>query len=193
MRPVILLLLLAVLGTARADSRPPARPAGAVSGNGELVVRVEPGSSVGDVFGYAGAEKGKYARAVFYRRDGEDRFAKYREVVLLNPVAPVDFVVSNTGELITFDNWHNLGIGKLIVVYGAEGSVTRSYTLADIYSPRELARFEQSVSSVEWRWALPPILERGSKEVEFADRLGNFMAVNVETGELSKPRSRKVC
>jgi hypothetical protein len=191
MRYIALFVLAAVLGTAHADSWPPARPAGAVSGNGDLVLRVEPGDSLGDVYGFAGAKK--YATASLYRRDGEDRYTKIRETQLLNPVAPVDFVLSDAGELVTFDNWHNLGVGKALVVYGADGTVTRSYTLAEIYSPKELSRLQPSVSSVEWRCPFVPILERGSREVEFADKLGNAMSVNVRTGALSKRRSQKVC
>ena len=36
----------------------------------EWFVRVVPGKSIGDTFGSAGAPKGPYARAEFYRRQG---------------------------------------------------------------------------------------------------------------------------
>jgi hypothetical protein len=193
MRALVLLVLVAALGIARADSWPAARPSGKVSPDGNIVARVTPGESLGDVYGFAGAKKGRYAKAGIYRLEGEERYVMVREVALLNPVAPVDFVVSNAGELLTLDNWHNLGVGKVLVVYGGDGRVLRSYSLVDIYSPEELRRFEQSVSSISWRCTLPPFLERGSSVLEIGDTLGNLLEVEMRTGALSKRHVVATC
>src|SRR5262249_38159699 len=74
------------------------------SDGGEFFVRISPGTSVGDTFGFASGTKGRYARARFYALQPDQSYRLIREAALLNPVAPVDAVVSRRGDLITFDN-----------------------------------------------------------------------------------------
>ncbi|MBC3928949.1 hypothetical protein [Undibacterium sp. CY21W] len=75
-------------------------------------MRVIPGKNLGEVSGFSGEKKGQPARAVYYRITETDNYVKFQEVELLNPIAPVDFAVSDAGELVTLDNWHNMGIGR---------------------------------------------------------------------------------
>lgn len=70
---------------------------------------------------------------------------------LLNPVAPVEFLVSTDGSLVTIDNWHNRGYGVVVAIYAANGSLVRSYELADLFSGPEIDAFPRSISSVLWR------------------------------------------
>jgi hypothetical protein len=77
---------------------------------------VTPGESLGDTVGFAGAKKGKYAAAEFYRRHPDRSYRLVAEARLLNPVAPVEFFVSNDGRLATIDNWHNIGYGKVVSI-----------------------------------------------------------------------------
>jgi hypothetical protein len=69
------------------------------SASREYFVRVIPGESLGDTFGFAGGKKGKYAAAEFYRRTPDRSYRLVAEAILLNPVAPVEFFVSNDGRL----------------------------------------------------------------------------------------------
>ncbi len=117
----------------------------------EYFIRIIPGESVGDTFGFTGARKGKYATAEFYHRAKDRSYQLTSEVMLFNPVAPVEYFVSNNGHLATLDNWHNLGYGKVVVLYNSNGKVIRSYELTDLFFPEEVEAFTKSVSSIHWR------------------------------------------
>src|ERR1700712_3704220 len=122
MRYAVVLAIAVVSSVALADSWPAAKQAGMASPGGNVVVRVVPGTSIGDVYGFGGESKGKYATAVFYRLTQGGDYARYQEVALLNPVAPLFFAVSDSGEFVTLDNWHNMGVGKAVVaVYRSDG------------------------------------------------------------------------
>ena len=113
-------------------------------------MRVVPGESWGDANGFAGSPKGVYATATFYHRGSDGSYAPGAAVALLNPVAPVEFFVTDQGYLLTLDNWHNLGYGKVVALYGPDGAAIKSYELADLFSPDEINGFEHSVSSIWW-------------------------------------------
>jgi hypothetical protein len=113
-------------------------------------VRVIPGESWGDAIGFAGSPKGKYAKALFYHRQGDGSYGLGATVPLQNPVAPVEFFVSDQGYLITLDNWHNMGYGKVLALYGPNGAPIKSYELKDLFSEEEIQHFEHSVSSIWW-------------------------------------------
>src|SRR5215467_197749 len=114
-------------------------------------VRVIPGKSIGGTVGFKGAAKGPYAAAEFYRREQDKSYRQTSAVTLLNPVAPADFFVTDSGYLITLDNWHNIGYGKVVAIYTTEGKPVRSYELSKLFSKSEIEGFEQSVSSIAWR------------------------------------------
>jgi len=139
------------------------------SASREFMVRIVPGNSWGDTVGFKGSSKGPYARAEWYRQDQTRSYRFLKEVTLLNPVAPVEFFVTDSCHLATFDNWHNVGYGKVAVFYGADGVVAHAYTLNDLFAAAEISGFEQSVSSIWWHKAftLPhdgqPPLMKGQK------------------------------
>src|SRR5579872_5931999 len=60
-------------------------------------VRVTPGDSWGDTVGFQGAKKGPYAKAEFYKLETDKSYKPVAEITLLNPVAPVEFFVSDNG------------------------------------------------------------------------------------------------
>jgi hypothetical protein len=144
-------LLLLASSLARADSWAAATTKEAFSRSREYFVRVVPGESLGDTFGFAGAKKGRYASAEFYRRAADRSYRLVAEVSLLNPVAPVEYFVSDEGHLATVDNWHNVGYGKVVSIYDAAGKLVRAYDLGDLFEPREVESFPHSVSSIHWR------------------------------------------
>jgi hypothetical protein len=70
---------------------------------------------------------------------------------LLNPVAPAEFLVTDNGFLMTLDNWHNIGYGKVVAFYTPEGKTIRAYALSDLFSKSDIEAFDHSVSSIKWR------------------------------------------
>lgn len=146
-----LLTALFVAPQARADSWPAPRTRELFSESRDYFVRVIPGESLGDTFGFAGARKGRYATAQFYRRGSDRSYRLVAEASLSNPVAPVEFLVADGGQLITVDNWHNVGYGKVVAIHEASGKLLRAYGLRDLFTPEEIRRFPHSVSSIHWR------------------------------------------
>jgi hypothetical protein len=149
----------------------------------EWFVRVVPGKSVGDSFGFAGAAKGPYARAEFYRRRPDRSYALVSGRALVNPVAPVDFVVTNRGYLATLDNWHNMGYGKAAAFYSPGGDLIRSFELKDLFSADEIEAFDHSVSSIWWRKTQAAYVRDGQQSLYVAlDEEGTELVVETETG-----------
>jgi hypothetical protein len=187
------LSLLAV--SVRADSWQAAKVAGIASPTGQVVVRVMPGTNLDATYGFSGAQKGKAATAVFYRLDPAANYVKYREISLLNPIAPVFAAVSDAGELVTLDNWHNMGLGDaVVVVYSPEGTVRRSYRLGDIYAESEIKMFDRSTSSIWWRCPSPPMFEPRISALELMDFLGANVEISLKTGAVKRnPTSQKGC
>ena len=191
-----LALALSLLAAAvLADSWPAAKAAGVASPTGQVVVRVVPGTNLDATYGFSGAQKGKAATALVYRLNPAGNYVKYREVSLLNPIAPVFAAVSDSGELVTLDNWHNMGLGEaVVVVYSPEGTVRRSHRLADIYTDAEVQTFERSTSSIWWRCPSTPIFEPRTSSLELMDVLGANVEVNLKTGAVKRtPASQKGC
>src|SRR5258706_2998058 len=121
MRLPLLVLALAILPRAQGDDWPAPVVREVFSQSRDHFVRVIPGESFGDTVGFSGAAKGPFATAEFYRRENDRAYRLAATATLLNPVAPVDFFVTDRGFLITLDNWHNLGYGKTVAFYTAEG------------------------------------------------------------------------
>lgn len=120
------------------------------SENRAFFVRVTPGDSWGESVGFKGAQIGKHARAEFFHVQPDRSYRREREIELLNPVAPVEFFVSNAGDLVTRDNWHNVGYGTVVALYHADGKLVKAYTLADLFSKSEIDSFLASISSIWW-------------------------------------------
>lgn len=103
--------------------------------------------------GFSGAAKGPFATAEFYRLEKDRSYRLAATAPLLNPVAPVDFFVTDRGLLVTLDNWHNMGYGKVAVFYSPDGKPIRAYELSDLFMKSESDGFRRSVSSIWWRKA----------------------------------------
>jgi hypothetical protein len=186
-------LLLVLASNVIADSWPAAKANGAISDNAEWLVRVEPGESMGDVFGFAGSPTGRYAEATLYRFDDDlETFAKVREYQTKNPVAPVDILVTNEGWLIALDNWHNFGIGTVVAAYDSDGGLVRELNLADIFSPDELKLLDQSVSSIWWRCG-PAVLDPVEDYFGVWDALGRAIRINFVDGTVKVIGKSDVC
>lgn len=185
-------VLLCAVMFARADSWPAPRPLGKSSASGSYVVRVAPGASKGDMVGFAGAPKGPYAVAEWYRYEGTG-YAKAHRTALLNPVAPEDIEVTDRGNLITLDNWHNRGMGVVLAIYTPDGKILKRYTLSDLYSDSDLKRLSASVSSIHWRCEGFSTFLDSPRELWIDDSLGGRFFVNVDTGEFTYEAGRGSC
>ena len=136
-----------------ADDWPAATVQNVFSENGQYFVRIVPGRSTGDTVGFAGASKGPYARGEFYARQPNRAYTLVADVELQNPISPTDALVTNGGYLLTFDNWHNFGYGKVVSIYGPTGRLVRGFTLDQLYPADRLEKIPRSVSSRWWRCA----------------------------------------
>lgn len=179
---VLLLLAQAVA----ADSWPGPRVMTVFSEDGSRFVRVEPGESIGDSVGFAGAGRGAYAQALFYERRADRSYRLVSQVALLNPVAPVDLLLSNGGTLTAFDNWHNVGYGKVIAIYGPTGTPIASWTLEQLYTPEQLRSIRASVSSRWWRCSPFHFVDpREQTQVYVRESLGGYFVLDLAKGAFS--------
>ncbi len=177
-----LVLVLSLFHTqATADSWPPAKVAGLASPTGQIVARIVPGSKVD------GARNSKTATATFYRLDSTANYRIVKEFSLLNPIAPVFAVIADSGELVTLDDWHNMGVGNAVaVVYSPSGKLLRSYRLADIYTEVEIEKLDRSVSSIWWRCPSQPVFEARTGVLEFMDAFGAKVGISIKTGVITR-------
>src|SRR6266481_8158173 len=134
MRFPIPALALTTLFLAQADEWPAPVIREAFSHSRAYFVRVLPGESFGDTVGFSGAAKGPFATAEFYRLEKDKSYRLAATATLLNPIAPVEFFVTDRGVLITLDNWHNMGYGSVVALYSADGQPIRSYALSDLFT-----------------------------------------------------------
>jgi len=178
----LLVTLLSVTPSAvRADDWPAPQTKEVFSASREYFVRVIPGESLGDTFGLAGEKKGKYAAGEFYRRHQDRSYRLVAEALLLNPVAPVEFFVSNDGRLATIDNWHNVGYGKIVAIYDSRGKVVQSYELSDLFQDEEIKAFGRIVSSIRWRNG-PAYIRQDQKTLLISVKSGADFLFGLETG-----------
>jgi hypothetical protein len=175
------LVLCAAASAARADSWPGPVVDEVFSASRDYFVRVVPGESLGDTFGFASAKKGKYATAEFYRREADKSYRLTGTATLRNPIAPVSFFVANDGRLATVDNWHNRGYGAVVAIYASDGKVTRAYALADLFSAEEIEAFSHSVSSVQWHDG-PVYINADQRTLYLMVRSGADLVFGLESG-----------
>lgn len=175
---------LGLLATAAgADDWPAARVANVFSADGRHFVRIVPGQSIGDTVGFAGAPKGAYARAEVHTRQPDRSDQLVAEMTLINPVAPVDALVSDTGAFITFDNWHNAGHGRVVAIYGPRGIPIASYELERLYPPDRVARLSVSVSSRWWRCPAMGYVDPDRQTMVYVtERLGGTFVFELASG-----------
>ena len=191
-RPVLWLVLVLLAFRAQADSWGPAAVQARASTNGQLVVRIIPGTSMGDVVGFAGEPKGTHATAEWHRFNGTS-FDKVATATLLNPLAPVDLEVTNEGVLVTIDNWHNLGYGAVVAIYTPDGVIAKQYTLSDLYSKSDLSRIQTSTSSIHWRCSGASTSLERKDELWVDDSLGGRFIFSLATGKFEYQRKAGRC
>ena len=193
MRNAVILCLAAWLsalaGPVRADDWPGPVVREIFSASRDHFVRIVPGDDLGAVVGFSGSPKGKSATAEYYRRFPDRSYRLVQTVTLLNPVAPVDAFVSNDGRLVTVDNWHNLGYGAVLAVYGADGRLVKSYALADLFPKPDLDAFAHSVSSIHWHKG-PVYLNQDQRTLYMMVSDGHDLVLGLESGRFAYCETR---
>jgi hypothetical protein len=97
------------------------------------------------------------------------------------------------GGLITIDNWHNLGVGDVLVIYSPDGKVVKRFGLRDLYSKDDIARVKTSTSSIQWRCpGLSTSLE-SANELWVDDSVGGRLVFKLETGTFDYERKGGSC
>ena len=175
---------------AQADSWAAPQVKEVFSASRDHFVRVTPGKSIGDSFGFALAAKGEYATAEYYRRQADGSYKPMQKVTLANPVAPVEYFVSDGGQLVTVDNWHNRGYGKVLTVYDAEGRLVKAHELADLFSKAEIDAYPHSVSSIHWHEG-PVYLNKDQRTLYVMIRSGRDLVVGLEAGRYAYCETRE--
>jgi len=156
------------------------------SDDSRFFVRIIPGQSIGDTVGFAGLSKGGYAHALFYARQPDASYRLVRDAALLNPVGPVDAVVNKSGHLITLDNWHNLGYGKVLAVYDAAGRPVRSYDLEQLYAGERIKKLRESESSRYWRCAPVHFVDPAEQsQLYIREALGGYFVLTIASGAVA--------
>jgi hypothetical protein len=143
------------------------------SDNGRYFVRITPGP----------ANQSSHARGEFYKRHADRSYKLVADKALPHPVAPVEALMSNDGRLITFDNWHRVGFGKVVVIYKPDGQVLRAFDLEDLYDQEKIEKIPRSVSSRWWR--CPPMSYSdpdGQTLVYTMERFGGSWQFDLNTG-----------
>jgi hypothetical protein len=187
---VLLVFALAGGHSAHADSWAAAQTKEVFSQSREWFVRVIPGTSLGETVGFAGSPKGVHARAEFYRRASDRSYRLIQESPLHNPVAPVLFLVTDRGYLVTLDNWHNMGFGKVIASYSPDGRLAFAGELKELFSSDEIGKFPASVSSILWRTETVYVRD-GQQSVYVAlNDKGSELILEPETGRWQYCESR---
>ena len=177
-----------------ADDWPAATVQNVFSEDGRHFVRIIPGQSVGDTVGFASAPKGQYARAEIYARQPNRSYGLAADVALQNPVSPTAALVTNSGYLVTFDNWHNLGYGKVVAIYEPTGRLVRAFTLEQLYSEDRLKKIPLSVSSRWWRCAPHGFVDPGEQtEIYVFEHLGGTFTFKVQSGAFAYHPGRATC
>ncbi len=177
-----------------ADDWPAATTQNVFSENGRYFVRILPGESVGDSVGFSGAPKGRFAHAEFYARGANRAYELVADTALQNPVSPTDALVTNSGFLVTFDNWHNLGYGKAVAIYGPKGRLIQAYSLEQLYAPDRLSKIPRSVSSRWWRCAPQGYVDPDKQtEIYVFEHFGGTFTFKVESGAFAYHPGQAKC
>jgi hypothetical protein len=135
----LLALLAAAVSTAHADDWPAPTTKYVKSDSGRYRAVLVPGA------------KGKPGSAELYDDRDPTRPKRLYRRAPVNQVAPVKVLLSDGGQLVTVDEWHNAGYKHALVIYDRKGKVVVDCALEHLLLPEELAAVDTSVSSRWWR------------------------------------------
>ncbi len=71
----------------------------------------------------------------------------------VNEISPVEIYVSDSGHVITLNDWLRSGYKHSLVIYDPKGNIIRDSALEDIFTEEEIKnKVKRSVSSRSWRY-----------------------------------------
>lgn len=177
----LLITFLAFLSAASADSWVGPQVTEVFSKDRTYFVRVTPGKE--SAFKFADIAKRTFAKAEWFKRQDDGSYKITAETALLNPVAPVDFWVSDSGHLVTRDNWHSVGYGNVIAIYGPDAKLIKAYKLKDFFSEDQIREMRHSVSSIWWHKGTPAYIQPDQTEFYMAlDQKGTELIFKLSDG-----------
>ena len=148
MKKSLTMLMLIGLSSANADICGLASNTAITSYDGNIVVRIEPGS----------LETPARARveciATLTKWSAQDQSYHFlRRVTLRNPERPLAAVITDDARfLVTFDDWCREGeTENAIVIYDLDQGTSHAYALKDFLSESYREKLERSISSTHWR------------------------------------------
>ena len=164
------------------------------SDNGRFFVRLLPGTRpYENGCGARGTPKSAgNARGQFYAQDGDRGFRLVADVELRNPVSPVYAVVTNSGNLVTFDNWYCMGYGDTIAVYESAGTLVRSIPLSELY-PSTFSAIPRSKSGLLWRCSVRVSPSPDPGTITVFDHGGGTFIVDGRTGRFEYRPGTAAC
>jgi hypothetical protein len=161
MKKFIALFMLSGLSLGHADTCGDYSTTGIVSLNGNIAVRIDPGSP---------EESGKTrieCVATLMKWDREQKsYRFFRRVTLRNPIRPSTAVITNDARfLVTFDDYCERGkTSNAVVIYDLQQGTSHAYALKDFLPASYRETLQESVSSIYWRgnprldeWITPTI------------------------------------
>jgi hypothetical protein len=164
------------------------------SDNGRFFVRLLPGTRPYETeCGASGTPKSAgNARGQFYAQDDDRGFRLVADIELRNPISPVYAVVTDSGNLVTFDNWFCMGYGDAIAVYESAGTLVRSIPLSELY-PSTFSAIPRSRSGLSWRCSVfvSPSPDPGT--IAMFDHRGGAFIVDGQTGRFEYRAGNAPC
>ncbi|HEU5056662.1 MAG TPA: hypothetical protein VFU21_09045 [Kofleriaceae bacterium] len=176
----VVAFVAAVVSTARADDWPAPTTKYVKSDSGRYRAVVVPGA------------RGKPGSLELYDDRDPTRPKKLYRRAPVNQVAPVKALLSDGGQLVTVDEWHNAGYKHALVIYDRKGKVVVDCALEHLLLSEELAEVKTSVSSRWWRAE-----EEGEFWLDGAAALiktaaGPLMRIDLATGVQTRDGQRVV-
>ncbi|SBV37329.1 exported hypothetical protein [uncultured Stenotrophomonas sp.] len=167
-------LLLALPGMGHADSWVPPSLKVVSSTNGQALVRMTPGGFQGD----------KRPDVELYAYDVQAKQYNLKtRFQLRNRLAPVEMLLTEQGELVTLDEWTQVGHGTVLVVYAADGAPRLQLDLEQLLGEQAAAKAPASVSSIWWR-CRKPWLGRDDGELVTSTYDNGELRVELATGKV---------
>jgi len=156
--------------------------------NGQYFVRVIPGTVVNDP-AFNGRSHGE-----FYRRQADRSYRLVADVELQNRVSPAYAIVTDDGYFVTFDEWFQIGMGRVIAFYRPTGALIRAVTIEELYTPDKLIEIPQSTSSRWWRCSVFYTPASGDEEtLTVFEHFGGSFALHPETGTFDYRAGTAAC
>lgn len=193
-----LALLLATATSVRAECIRSSSPQERTSPNGQIIARVKPNFRTVGATGEEDRSRSSSSATVEWLRLKGGTPERFATATLLNPVAPMEFLVADDGTLVTLDNWCNAGSGDVLVIYSPTAGVIRKYALGDFWSQEQIRRhFLETGFDVDggqyWRCVGAPPILTPQNELLVDDALGGRFVFRLDTGAFHQQRGAGAC